>query len=260
MIAACDLSAVEARRLIGRKELSPVALLDSCLARIEETNGAVNAIIAMDVAAARRQAKAVEETQCRGEELGLLAGLPVAVKDLQATAGLATTAGSLLFKDQVPAEDERSVANVRQAGGIILAKTNTPEFGAGANTTNRLFGPTGNPFDPAKTCGGSSGGSAVALALGQVPLATGSDYGGSLRTPAAFCGVVGFRPSPGLVPGSDSIPWLLPFHVVGPMARKVEDARICCSGHRWARTSTALSIPVSMRRSPHACLASTWAA
>ncbi len=226
MIAACDLSAVEARRLIGRKELSPVELLDSCVARIEETNGAVNAIIAMDVAVARRRAKAVEEVQRRGGELGLLAGLPVAVKDLQATAGLATTAGSLLFKDRVPAEDERSVANIRQADGIILAKTNTPEFGVGGNTTNRLFGPTGNPFDPAKTCGGSSGGSAVALALGQVPLATGSDYGGSLRTPAAFCGVVGFRPSPGLVPGSDSTPWLLPFHVVGPMARNVEDAHL----------------------------------
>src|SRR5579863_5047380 len=204
MTDVCDLSAVEARRLIGCRELSPVELLESCLARIEKTNPAINAIVAMDAAAARRQAKMAEQAQLRGDDLGLLGGLPVAVKDLQATAGLTTTWGSLLFKDHVPAEDEWSVANVRKAGGIVLGKTNTPEFGAGGNTTNRVYGPTGNPFDRSKTCGGSSGGSAAALALGQVPLATGTDYGGSLRTPAGFCGVVGFRPSPALVPGCDT--------------------------------------------------------
>ena len=194
MAEACDLSAVEARALIGRKALSPVELLDSCLTRIDKTNDAVNAIVAMDAGAARKRAKVAEEAARRGEELGVLGGLPIGVKDLQATAGLRTTWGSLLLKDNVPAEDESSIASVRRAGGVILAKTNTPEFGAGANTTNRVYGPTGNPFDPTKTCAGSSGGSAVALALGQVPLATGSDYGGSLRTPAGFCGVVGFRP------------------------------------------------------------------
>ena len=162
----------------------------------------------------------------RGEEIGLLAGLPIGVKDLQATAGLRTTSGSLLFKDHVPIEDEQSVANVRKAGGVILAKTNTPEFGAGGNTTNRVYGPTGNPFDAAKTCGGSSGGSAVAVALGQVPLATGTDYGGSLRTPAAFCGVVGFRPSPGVVPSIDRAASLSPFRVTGPMGRTVADAHL----------------------------------
>ena len=178
-------------------------LLQSCVARIEKTNRVVNAIVAMDVETARKRAEAIEQALGRGEEIGLLAGLPIGVKDLQATAGLRTTSGSLLFKDHVPIEDEQSVANVRKAGGVILAKTNTPEFGAGGNTTNRVYGPTGNPFDAAKTCGGSSGGSAVAVALGQVPLATGTDYGGSLRTPAAFCGVVGFRPSPGVVPSID---------------------------------------------------------
>ena len=197
MTDACDLAAVEARRLIGLKQLSPIELLESCLARIELTNGAVNAIVAMDADAARKQAKATEEAIARGEELGLLAGLPIGIKDLQATAGLRTTWGSLLYKDHVPTEDEFGVANIRKAGGVMLGKTNTPEFGAGANTRNRVYGATGNPFDPAKTCGGSSGGSAAALALGQVPLATGSDLGGSLRTPAGFCGVVGFRPSPG---------------------------------------------------------------
>lgn len=180
MTEPCDLSAVEARHLIGERKLSPVELLESCIGRIEKTNKSVNAVVAMDCDAARKQAKDIEQAIGRGEDAGLLAGLPIGVKDLQATAGLRTTLGSLLFKDNVPAEDEFNVANIRRAGGIILGKTNTPEFGAGANTTNRVYGPTGNPFDPTKTCAGSSGGSAVALALGQVALATGSDLGGSL--------------------------------------------------------------------------------
>jgi amidase len=226
MTKLCDLSAVEARSLIGRKELSPVELLESCLARTEQTNPTANAIVAMDITAARQQAKMAEQAQMRGDDLGLLGGLPIAVKDLQATASLTTTWGSLLFKDHVPAEDELSVASIRKAGGIVMGKTNIPEFGAGGNTTNRVYGPTGNPFDPNKTCGGSSGGSAAALALGQVPLATGTDFGGSLRTPAAFCGVVGFRPSPGVVPNVDRAAALLPFTVTGPLARQVEDAHL----------------------------------
>src|SRR5262245_38059741 len=226
MTEPCDLGAVEARRLIGERALSPEELLESCVRRIERTNPAVNAIVAMDVDAARRRAREIEQALARGEDVGLLAGLPIGVKDLQATAGLRTTSGSLLFKDHVPAEDEFGVANLRKAGGVILAKTNTPEFGAGANTVNRVYGATGNPFDPSKTCAGSSGGSAVALALGQVPLATGTDYGGSLRTPAAFCGVAGFRPSPGLVPGVDRAASLSPFSVMGPMARTIADAHL----------------------------------
>ena len=226
MSEACDLTAVEARRMIGARKLSPLELLESCLARIEKTNAAVNAIVAMDAEAARGQAKAIGDAIQRGDNPGPLAGLPIGVKDLQATAGLRTTWGSLLFKDHVPAEDELTVANVRQAGGVILAKTNTPEFGAGSNTTNRVYGATGNPFNPELTSAGSSGGSAVALALGQVPLATGSDYGGSLRTPAGFCGVVGFRPSPGVVPGVDRVAGLIPFGVTGPMGRTVADAHL----------------------------------
>jgi Asp-tRNA(Asn)/Glu-tRNA(Gln) amidotransferase A subunit family amidase len=226
MTEPCDLSALDARAAIGRRELSPVELLESCLARIEKTNGAVNAMVAMDAAAARRRAQEIERAIARGEDVGLLAGLPIGIKDLQATAGLRTTSGSLLFKDHVPAADELGVANLRRAGGVILGKTNTPEFGAGANTVNRVYGATGNPFDPSKTCAGSSGGSAVALALGQVPLATGSDYGGSLRTPAAFCGVAGFRPSPGLVPGVERAASLSPFSVMGPMGRTIADAHL----------------------------------
>ena len=226
MTEPCDLSAVEARRLIGQRKLSPVELLDSCVARIEQTNKAVNAIVALDVDAARARAKAVEQAIGRGEDQGLLAGLPIGVKDLQATAGLRTTQGSLLYKDTVPDEDEYNVANIRRAGGVILGKTNTPEFGAGANTTNRVYGPTGNPFDPTKTSAGSSGGSAVALALGQVALATGSDLGGSLRTPASFCGVTGFRPSPGVVPNVARPASLTPFSVSGPMGRTVADTHL----------------------------------
>ncbi len=203
MSEPCDLSAVEARRMISAKLLSPVELVESCIKRIEATNRAVNAIVAMDGEAALEVARDAERAVMHGEPLGLLHGLPIGVKDLQATAGLRTTWGSLIFEDHVPDEDETTVANLRDEGAIVLGKTNTPEFGAGANTRNRVYGATGNPFDPQKTCGGSSGGSAVALALGQVPLATGSDYGGSLRTPAAFSGVVGFRPSPGVVPGPE---------------------------------------------------------
>jgi amidase len=226
MTEPCELSAVEARRLIGNKALSPVELLDSCLKRIEATNPALNSIVAMDVDAARDAAQLAEQAVMQGEPLGTLHGLPLGVKDLQATGGLKTTWGSLLYKDYVPDEDEDTVANLRDEGAIVLAKTNTPEFGAGANTKNRVYGATGNPFDPVKTCGGSSGGSAVALATGQVPIATGSDYGGSLRTPASFCGITGFRPSPGLVPGADRAVLLSPFSVNGPMGRSVEDMHL----------------------------------
>jgi amidase len=223
MTKPCDLMAVEARRLIGIKKLSPVELLDSCLERIAATNPKLNAIVAIDENAAKSAAKEAENAVMRGEELGLLHGLPIGIKDLQATRGLRTTWGSLIYKDHVPAEDEPLVANLRAHGAVILGKTNTPEFGAGGNTTNRVYGATGNPFDPEKTCGGSSGGSAVALAIGQVPLATGSDYGGSLRTPAAFCGVCGFRPSPGVVPHTERSIALTPFSVNGPMGRTIED-------------------------------------
>ena len=226
MTEPCDLTALEARRLIGAKKLSPVELLHSCLARIESTNPAVNAIVAMDIKRAKKLAREQEAQMKRGDDLGPLHGLPVAVKDLDATEGLTTTWGSLIFKNHVPDADNLMVANVRAAGANILGKTNVPEFGAGGNTTNKVYGPTGNPFDAMKTSSGSSGGSAAALALGMVPLATGSDYGGSLRTPAAFCGVVGFRPSPGVVPSTEKIAGLIPWGVLGPMGRTVADAHL----------------------------------
>ncbi|MDX2157833.1 MAG: amidase family protein [Hyphomicrobiaceae bacterium] len=220
----CDLSAVEARRLIGARKLSPVELLESCLKRTAATNGAINAVVASDEALGRRTATEMEADVMSGRPLGILHGLPVGVKDLEPVKGLRTTWGSLIFKDHVPEADGTNVANVREAGANIFAKTNTPEFGAGANTRNRVYGATGNPFDTVLTAAGSSGGSAAALAVGQMPLATGSDYGGSLRTPSSYCGIVGFRPSVGVVPSPDRAAGLVPWGVLGPMGRTVADA------------------------------------
>jgi amidase len=223
MTEPCDLTAVDARRLIGSKRLAPSELLASCIGRIEAVDHAVNAIPARDFDRARAAARRADEAVAHGDDLPALHGLPIGIKDLEETQGLVTTRGSVIYKDSIPDEDECIVAAVRQAGAIVIGKTNTPEFGAGANTRNAVYGATGNPFDPEKSCAGSSGGSAVALATGMVPICTGSDTGGSLRNPASFCGIVGFRPSPGLVP-SDRRPigWSnLP--VLGPMARTVAD-------------------------------------
>lgn len=224
MTQAHSLSATEARRLIGNKQLSPVELLQSCLQRIHADNPTHNAIVTLDEAGALATARLAEQRVMNAEPLGLLHGLPVGVKDLEATAGMRTTYGSKVFEHHVPMMDDAMVARVRAAGGVLFCKTNTPEFGAGANTVNRVFGATGNPFDAQKTAAGSSGGSATALALEQMPLATGSDYGGSLRTPAGFCGVVGFRPSSGLVPHLANTSAITPWGVLGPMARTVDDA------------------------------------
>jgi Asp-tRNA(Asn)/Glu-tRNA(Gln) amidotransferase A subunit family amidase len=223
MTDACNLSAQKARALIGRKQLSPVELVDSCIARIEAVDHAVNAFVARDFERARASARAAEAAVMRGDALGALHGLPVGIKDLENTAGLRTTFGSPIFADNVPAADDRVVACLRAAGAIVLGKTNTPEFGAGANTRNAVYGATGNPFAPARSAAGSSGGSAVALATGMVPLASGSDMGGSLRNPAAFCGIVGFRPTPGLVPNETRPLGWSPLAVNGPMARSVPD-------------------------------------
>ncbi len=181
----CDLDAVEARRLIGCKRLSAVELVESCIARILAVDPAVNAMVARDFDRARAAARACDAATMQGGALGSLHGLPLGVKDLGDVAGLRTTYGSVLFRDHVPGRDQRIVQAARQAGAIVLGKTNTPEWGAGANTRNAVYGATGNPFDPMRSAAGSSGGSAVVLATGMAPLATGSDTGGSLRNPAA---------------------------------------------------------------------------
>ena len=219
------LSSVELRQRIGSKEISPVELTQAAIARIEALNPHVNAICDTTYDRARREAKAAEKAALAGERLGPLHGLPTGVKDLHDAEGLLTTHGSPLYRDHMAARDCAMVANIRRAGAIVVAKTNVPEFGAGANTRNPVWGATGNPFDPELNAGGSSGGSAVALACDVLPVCTGSDTGGSLRIPAAYCGVVGLRPSPGLVPmESRQLGWT-PISVLGPMGRTVADTR-----------------------------------
>ena len=248
MAELCDLSAIELRRLIGAKEVSPVELLASCRARIERINGAVNAFVATCWERAAAEARSAEHAVMAGEALGPLHGLPIGIKDLALTAELRTTFGSPQFAEFVPEADERQVAAVRAAGAIVVGKTNTPEFGAGANTVNPVYGATGNPFDPEKTCAGSSGGSAVALATGMVPLATGSDMGGSLRNPAAFCGVVGFRPSPGAVPHELRLIGWSPLGVQGSMGRNVPDTVLLFEAMAACDARDPLSCPLP----PHA--------
>ncbi|BFG81651.1 amidase [Paraburkholderia terrae] len=248
--ALLKLSAVEARRLIGAGELSPVDLLDACLARIEAIEPSVNALGATAFERARDEARRAQEAVVRREPLGLLHGLPIGVKDLEETAGLLTTYGSPLYRDHVPVADNAFVARLRAAGAIVAAKTNTPEMGAGANTRNAVWGATGNPFDPRLNAGGSSGGSAVALATGMLPLATGSDLGGSLRIPAALCGVVGFRASPGLVPSAHRLLGWAPNWISGPMGRCVADVRLQLAAVAGHAAADPLSYPA--RIDPHA--------
>ncbi len=229
MTEPCDLTAVAARRLIGAKALSARELMESCIARTLAVDHAVNAMVARDFERALASAAAADEAVARGDALGPLHGLPLGVKDLEETAGLRTTFGSPIFRDHVPDADLGAVARAKAAGAIVIGKTNTPEWGAGANTRNAVYGATGNPFDPTKSAAGSSGGSAVALACGMAPICTGSDTGGSLRNPAAFCGVVGLRPTPGLVPNEKRAFGWNPLSVLGPMGRTVADAALLLS-------------------------------
>lgn len=216
-------SAVELRRQIGDKQVSPVELMQACIDQIEAYNPAVNAICATDFERALTAAREAEAQIMRGDPLPALHGLPLGVKDLQATAGLLTTSGNVRLRGHVPDKDVSYVARLRAAGAIVAAKTNTPDMGAGANSRNPVWGATGNPFNPSLNAGGSSGGSAAALACDMLPLCTGSDTGGSLRIPSALCGVVGLRPSPGLI-ANDMRPlgWSA-ISVLGPMGRNVAD-------------------------------------
>lgn len=238
-----EMSASELRELISKRQLSPVEVLEAFIEQIGKRNPAINAITATCFDRARKEAKAAELAVNAGEPLGPLHGLPFAVKDLEETGGVLTTYGSPLFKDNVPDADSVMVARVRAAGAIMVGKTNTPEFGAGANTRNAVWGATGNPFNPSLTCGGSSGGSAAALAADMLPICTGSDTGGSLRIPAAFCGVVGFRPSPGMVPAERRQLGWTPISVLGPMARNVPDARLLLASQAGANPGDPLSFP-----------------
>lgn len=224
-----DLSAVEASRLIARKSLSPVELAKACIERVEQINPAINAVVAQNFDQVIADARAAEQQVMGNDPLGCLHGLPFGVKDMNDVKGLPTTFGSEIFRDNIATKDDAIVAAMRRAGAIPLGKTNNPDWSAGGNTINKVYGATGNPHDPSKSSAGSSGGSAALLASRMAPLATGSDMGGSLRNPAAFCGVVGFRPSPGVVPGDTRGAALLPLSTSGPMARTVEDLGLMLS-------------------------------
>jgi amidase len=211
---------------VARREVSALAVTEAHLARIARVNPAINAICTLAADRARVDAQILDDRLAAGQPVGALAGVPIGIKDVIPTAGIRTTFGSALYADHVPTEDAPIVGRLKAAGAIVIGKTNTPEFAAGANTVNAVFGATRNPWNLALSAGGSTGGGAAALASGMIALADGTDLGGSLRTPAAFCGVVGMRPSVGLVPPDPStVPWQT-LSVAGPMARTVGDVAL----------------------------------
>lgn len=233
--------------------VSPLDLIDTLEARIGEVDGDLNALPTLCLDRARENARALMKRPV--EERGVLAGMPVAIKDLEPVANVRCTFGSPIFSDFMPTASDCMVEHVEASGGLVYAKTNTPEFGAGANTFNEVFGATVNPWDTSKSCAGSSGGSAVALASGTAWLASGSDLGGSLRNPASFCSIVGFRPSPGRVPHGAGAPGAYPaslggmpnqpFGVAGPMARNVADVALLLDAMVGEHLNDAISLPAT---------------
>src|SRR5215475_2546240 len=223
----CFFPATKLVRLYRARKVSPLEVMQAVLARIDAVNPVVNAYVTVAresaLAAARRATRALGG---KATTLPPLHGVPVSIKDLFATKGIRTTWASLIYKDHVPNEDDLVVQRLKAAGAIVIGKTNSPEFGAGGNTFNAVFGATRNPWNTALSCGGSSGGAAVAVATGMGPIAQGSDLGGSLRTPAAFCGVVGFRTTPGLLPSHPRTLIWDSLGVVGPIARTVADVAL----------------------------------
>ena len=236
----CEMDAVELAARLARKQVSAREVMRAHLAQIERINPRVNAIVTLIAEQAMAGAAKADEAIMRGGPVGALHGLPIAHKDLVDTAGIRTTLGSPFYRDNVPTRDALIVTRIRAAGAITVGKTNTPEFGAGSQTFNTVFGATRNPYDVAKTCGGSSGGAAVAVAARMLPIADGSDTGGSLRNPPAFCNVVGLRPSPGRVV-SESTSWS-PLSVSGPIARTVADVALFLSAIAGANPQSPLSI------------------
>src|SRR5260370_28330586 len=237
------LSAVELARLIRTKKAGPFEVTQAHLEAIEKLNPAVNAFCTVAAEKALVWAREAEAAMKRRARLGALHGVPVAIKDLTPTAGIRTTWGSTLFRDHVPTEEAEVVRRVKAGGAIGRGKTNTPEFGAGANTVNKVFGATRNPWNTARSASGSTGGGAAALAARMAPLAEGTDFAGSLRTPAAFCGVLGLRTTAGLVPKH---PAAMPWHdqsVAGPMARSAEDCALLLDAMTGLSGKSPLSAP-----------------
>ena len=248
----CFLPASDLAARIRRKELSAREVMQAHLDQIDRVNPKVNAIITYLPEQAMEAARAADESLARGQDVGILHGLPIAHKDLTDTKGIRTTMGSPLFRDHMPAQDALIIERLKNAGALTVGKTNVPEFGAGSQTYNPVFGATLNPYDVTKTCGGSSGGAAVALACGMIPIADGSDMGGSLRNPASFCNVIGFRTAPGRVPAwPKSVGWS-PFSVQGPMGRTVQDVALLLSTMAGPdpRSPIAIAQPGEMFRRP----------
>lgn len=225
MTALADRPAVELRRLIAAREVSAAEVVEACLDRVDRLNGTLNAVVTLNPRALE-EARALDRRLARGEDPGPLCGLPAGIKDVTPVASLRTTFGSPIYREYVPDEDAVVVRRLREAGAIILGKTNCPEFAAGGNTFNEVFGRTRNPWDTARSAGGSTGGGAAALATGMIALAEGTDLGGSLRIPASFCGVTGLRPSIGLVPTWPTDWAWDTLQVTGPMARTAADVAL----------------------------------
>jgi amidase len=238
----CFLSTVEMGRLIRQKKLSAREALAAHLKQIDRVNPKVNAIVTQVREQAAAAALKADEMQAGNRTLGPLHGLPAAHKDLVETKGIRTTFGSPLYRDYIPTANDLIVDRLQRAGAITIGKTNTPEFGAGSQTFNTVFGATHNPYDLTKTCGGSSGGAAVALACGLVPVADGSDTGGSLRNPAAFCNVVGFRPSVGRVPNPKAAWGWSTLSTSGCLGRSVADLALVLSAIAGPDPHSPLSI------------------
>jgi amidase len=220
------LEATELARRIKALEVSVAEVMDAHIAQVERVNPAVNAIVTFDPEGGRAAARQADARLARGDAEGILFGLPTVVKDLVPTAGMRTTFGSPVYRDNVPATDGLIVSRMKSAGAIVIGKSNTPEFGAGSQTFNAVFGATRNPYDLSRTCGGSSGGAGVAVACGMVPVADGSDLAASLRNPGSFCNVVGFRPTPGRVPSWPAVNAWETLSTLGPLARTVRDAAL----------------------------------
>ena len=226
MTDLCLRPATELAALLRSRQVSARELLEASLARVDEVDPVLNAVVVRDDERARERAAALDDELVRGSPVGPLHGLPTAHKDLLDAAGLPTSYGSTLFAGKLARHDSLLAARVRAAGAVRIGKTNVPEFGAGSQTHNPVFGTTRNPYDPSRTPGGSSGGAAAALATGMVAVADGSDMGGSLRNPASFCNVVGLRPTPGRVPNVPSTDAWFDLSVLGPMGRRAADVAL----------------------------------
>ncbi len=241
-----DRTAAGLARAIRDGDRSPTEVVESTLERIHERNDRTNAFVTITDDLAREMAAEADRAIAEGEPLGPLHGVPVAIKDLDDVEGVTTTSGSLLFEDRVADSDSPFVARLKEAGAIVVGKTNTPEFGLGTTTDNRVAGPTGTPFDPDRVSGGSSGGAGAALGDRLVPLAPGSDAGGSVRIPASFCGVYGLKPTQGVIPNvsrPNAFASHTPFSTNGPLARTVEDAALSLDVMAGTHPRDPFSVP-----------------